>query len=722
MRHDQRNSKKPKEVRNKRRRKVCCECGRKQRYLSKHLQKQHGYIQGTKRSWRALKESRPVYQSSASLAQNFVEMEGDSPGEEATETSNQFKEIKKVAAPRGHVNDNTGTLGEASSTSTVDKVIVVESASDGEDDLEYLEECEESDDAVEVQTEACDQQSKRVFEAFEKWILSPDGGEKDARPAALVVRQVQTILSIIGTQTVESLFDKALIRDKFYPESRASHRAATTISYLHSLRKFYTFATTEDDIELPRGCEKTADALFKKCGQWCKSLRKEVKERFWEKQEEDLARLITPEKVQEFAKSEFARNQVKVIGDLIDKGQNSTPLGQIEYCDLRNFLFIHLLSQNGHRSGVITNSTLDEYKEMSCVDETYMISVKDHKTYSQHGPANLCFDESLKSWLDIYVEHARQQVVKGGGSTCLFLNWKGAKMQSSDLSSAITSAWRKGGTIDKETRISGTLMRKSCTTAIRQYNKEVKGNVAAHMAHTERTADKHYHLVQKRTNSAFAARQLTAVMHGRPSSPAVPSRSKNNEIEQPSMRKDDFDSPPEGKEDGDLDAVPVPPVRQTWTKEEERAIKETFADNISRQSITLREVLALKRTNPLLVDCENKRLLDKVRAMYRFKKSQGSLFEDVEASDCNDNASDSNSIISPTTTQGKLRVFEEEEVMVFSNLFKDLIQGGQKIESKDVAQRLNESGHKDIIQKYSKQKVTDKIRGLRATYIRQWRK
>ena len=96
MRHDQRNSKKPKEVRNKRRRKVCCECGRKQRYLSKHLQKQHGYIQGTKRYWKALKESRPVYQSSASFAQNFVEIEGDSPGEEATEKSNQFKESKKM--------------------------------------------------------------------------------------------------------------------------------------------------------------------------------------------------------------------------------------------------------------------------------------------------------------------------------------------------------------------------------------------------------------------------------------------------------------------------------------------------------------------------------------------------------------------------------------------------------------------------------------------------
>ena len=115
------------------------------------------------------------------------------------------------------MNEDTGTLG-ASSASTVDKVIVVESESDGEDDFEYLEECEESDDAVEDQTEACDQQSKRVFEAFEKWILSPNGGEKDARPAALVVRQVEKILTMIGTQTVESLLDKELIWDKIYPE------------------------------------------------------------------------------------------------------------------------------------------------------------------------------------------------------------------------------------------------------------------------------------------------------------------------------------------------------------------------------------------------------------------------------------------------------------------------------------------------------------------------
>lgn len=465
---------------------------------------------------------------------------------------------------------------------------------------------------------------------------------------------------------------------------------------------------------------RMADALFKKCGKWCKSLRKEVKERFWEKQEEDLSRLITPEKVQEFANTDFARNQVKTIGPLMEESQNPR-LGQTEYCDLRNFLFIHILAQNGHKSGVITNSTLDEYKEISCVDGSYMVAVKDHKTFSQHAQANLCFDESLKAWVDVYVEHARIQVHTGDESKALFLNWKGGKMKSSDLSSALTSAWRKAGMIDNEARISGTLVRKSCTTAIRQYNKDIKGNVAAHMAHSERTADKHYHLVQKRTNSAFAARQLTAVMHGRVS-PATPSLERKDNCEQSSTRKDDCGPSNERSDDCELDVSAVPLLRQSWTEEEETLIQEIFSDQISRQSVTLKEILTLKGTHPLLVNCDNKRLLDKVRGLYRFKKSRSVSVDDRMTNGPCDDSSDSISIISPSTNRSNARIFEEEEVTLFNELFKDMIQRGQKIEQATVVQRLKQSEHGQMIEKYSKQKITDKIRGLRCTYIRRWRK
>ena len=71
MRYDQRNSRKPKAVRDK----------RKQRYLSKNLQKQHGYQKGTKRYWRALKESRPVYRWKDSCNQKDIDIESDTVSE-----------------------------------------------------------------------------------------------------------------------------------------------------------------------------------------------------------------------------------------------------------------------------------------------------------------------------------------------------------------------------------------------------------------------------------------------------------------------------------------------------------------------------------------------------------------------------------------------------------------------------------------------------------------
>ena len=95
-------------------------------------------------------------------------------------------------------------------------------------------------------------------------------------------------------------------------------------------------------------------------------------------------------------------------------------------------------------------------------------------------------------------------------------------MPSSDLSAALTSAWN-------DTRISGTLMRKSCTTAVHNHNREVKRNVAAHMAHSECTADGHYHLVDKRTNSGQAGR-LATIMRGN-SFPAVSSHDRDNDSE-----------------------------------------------------------------------------------------------------------------------------------------------------------------------------------------------
>ena len=136
---------------------------------------------------------------------------------------------------------------------------------------------------------------------FEKWILSPDGGKKDAGPAALVLRQVETILSMIGTQTVESLFDKELIPDKFYPESRALHKERESRA-LHNNQlssfssKFYTFATTEDDIGPPKDVKKWQKPSLKNVGSGVKVFAKRLKRDFGRKKRKILQVLLPQKK------------------------------------------------------------------------------------------------------------------------------------------------------------------------------------------------------------------------------------------------------------------------------------------------------------------------------------------------------------------------------------------------------------------------------------------
>ena len=80
------------------------------------------------------------------------------------------------------------------------------------------------------------------------------------------------------------------------------------------------------------------------------------------------------------------------------------------------------------------------------------------------------------------------------------------------------------------------------------------------------------------------------------------------------------------------------------------------------------------------MNCDNKRLLDKVRGIYRFKKSQNVhvCVDDHVTNGNRDDASDSNSIISLSTNRIKATVFEEEEVALLNELFKDIIQRGKK--------------------------------------------
>ena len=102
--------------------------------------------------------------------------------------------------------------------------------------------------------------------------------------------------------------------------------------------------------------------------------------------------------------------------------------------------------QTNNTCGVLANMTLEEYKAAKRVDDSMVISVKEHKTADTHGPARVVLSLSLFSYLRLYVSEMRSQVEDSTSEECgsdksrVFLSWNGCKLESGQISTAINAA------------------------------------------------------------------------------------------------------------------------------------------------------------------------------------------------------------------------------------------------------------------------------------------
>ena len=87
-------------------------------------------------------------------------------------------------------------------------------------------------------------------------------------------------------------------------------------------------------------------------------------------------------------------------------------LSQGEYCAVHLFVIIHF--SNGHRSGVSANMLLSEYysamPDKNSKDGSYLIGVRNHKTFSYYGQAMVILKQIEHKWLQIYVEKIRSRI------------------------------------------------------------------------------------------------------------------------------------------------------------------------------------------------------------------------------------------------------------------------------------------------------------------------
>lgn len=229
---------------------------------------------------------------------------------------------------------------------------------------------------------------------------------------------------------------------------------------------------------------------------------------------DDLSKLKTPENVQEFDRSKFSRDAVRIIGEHQDALPERLPTHQ-EYVTVRDYLLTLLCINNGSRSCSLANMTLAEYKKACKDEDDLVVNVKKHKTFTTHGPAHIVMSSTIYEWVGIFITQLRNKLgdVDLDDTATVFISWNVRAMDSSHIGKQIGSCW--GKVFGKEAAGGGATFRKAAVSAMQEHDEEGRDNLASLMVHRKETADRYYLLTQKSKEAAIASRNLRSIMHSK---------------------------------------------------------------------------------------------------------------------------------------------------------------------------------------------------------------
>ena len=314
-------------------------------------------------------------------------------------------------------------------------------------------------------------------------------------------------------------------------------------------------------------------SLKEKMVRWSSSLRKGCSKRHWEKMEEDLHSLISPEHIGEFERSKAARDAICLIGQL--SGAHSVVLSQSQYTLIRDFLLVEISIDNANRAGALAIMKVGEFTRVTKHDEENVVLVKNHKTLQTHGPARIVLSSRLHSWMDIFVREVRSKVpgVTGSLNESVFLTWNGETMESSQINKAIKSVLKKAG---MEGSPSSTLFRKSAVSKVHTNSEsnEARGNLADLMAHNVDTARKYYRLQEKSKSSVQASKHLRNVIRVEAGGEAqgTVDQLKSIPADTPSI------------------SVTSKSSRDSWSLEIASLVKDVFKNEIEKEEVSMETV------------------------------------------------------------------------------------------------------------------------------------
>lgn len=222
---------------------------------------------------------------------------------------------------------------------------------------------------------------------------------------------------------------------------------------------------------------------------------------------EDMSWRKTPGQIKEFDTSHVARAAISLLGRY---GKEDDTPSQVEYTSVRDYLLTTICINNGSRSGTLANMTLGEFEAATDEDGCF---VKEHKTFTTHGPVNVVFTASLHRYTKIFVAKFRNSLgdVSTGARSPLFLSTNQSKMHTSQVGAQIGACW--GKVFGKKASAGGApSFRKAAVSAVHERKEEMRGDLANLMVHKPSTADRYYLLQNKSKSAVKTSKELAKVM------------------------------------------------------------------------------------------------------------------------------------------------------------------------------------------------------------------
>ena len=443
---------------------------------------------------------------------------------------------------------------------------------------------------------------QNLFIQFGHYLSSPYGGNRNSNCCYQIVSDIKKMCTELKLMSsISDLFKDMYFRDMYLMGyCKKKKLAANSINkYLISLDNFCHFILY-DQIDINVSRDKI-EKLRTRIESWKKAYKKQRRDENWVRELDDITMLVSENQVKKYINSDHA-TRAKTLFAFLENHEKH--ISQTEYCMIRDYLFFIIHFGNGHRSGVSANVLMSEVEKYEVKDDGfYRIPVRNHKTFSSYGPANIVLSKQEFDWLLLFIKKARPFTQPKCNN--VFLSWSGKQFTSGQVSDRLNNMWCRENIFQENPikKLTCNHIRKSASTGIREKKIGGEQEAADLMAHSKKTADIIYDIRDKQKSAIEGSKMIRSVFGTENFTYKSPSRTPMR----PTVEK----TPPR---------LGSPNQKRIWTSNETEIIRKAYKSDIEQCSISLASVM--EKFDSVQIDASPQQIYHKVRSLIRYSPAR----------------------------------------------------------------------------------------------------